>query len=120
MDRLAFAYGSNWEANLREVLQNQGYTLEDVQGRIYDTSGRPVDILYLGILTAEHFPLQLELPDTGTKASLQLKLEFRLDDVGGKEEEDTSFLPLMSGRKRRGSLRLTNRWDNHKRPADED
>lgn len=105
VDRLAFAYGSNWEANLREVLQNQGYTLEDVQGRIYDTSGRPVDILYLGILTAEHFPLQLELPDTGTKASLQLKLEFRLDDVGGKEEEDTSFLPLMSGRKRRGSLR---------------
>ena len=26
---------------------------------------RPVDILYLGVLTAEHFPLQLELPDTG-------------------------------------------------------
>ncbi len=26
---------------------------------------RPVDILYLGVLTAEHFPLQLELPDIG-------------------------------------------------------
>lgn len=87
---------------------------------------RPVDILYLGVLTAEHFPLQLELPDigdkrrverererdcwkkknhretrfratsrpnlqvwqpTGTpKVSLQLKLEFRLDDVGGSSD----------------------------------
>jgi len=33
--------------------------------RTKGASARPVDILYLGILTAEHFPLQLELPDTG-------------------------------------------------------
>ena len=31
---------------------------------------RPVDILYLGVLTAEHFPLQLELPDTGATCQL--------------------------------------------------
>ena len=36
---------------------------------------RPVDILYLGVLTAEHFPLQLELPDIGDKRRVERERE---------------------------------------------
>eukprot|EP00439_Symbiodinium_sp_Y106_P036874 s2631_g4.t1 len=111
-ERLAFDYQSRWEQRLRDLLSQRSYTLEDVQGRIYDSSGRPVDILYLGMLTAEHFPLQIELPDLGhgvTQGSqMQLKLEFSLDYVGGKEVPDTSYFPMMTGSRltgRRRSLR---------------
>ncbi|CAJ1351791.1 unnamed protein product [Effrenium voratum] len=105
--RVSLEHSGNWEETLRDWLLLRGHTLEDVQGRIFSCSGRPVDVLYLSELTPEHFPLQLDLPDLGAQPSQQLKLEFILDDIGGKEEEQ-SFLPLMSLsglRKRRGSMR---------------